>query len=146
MRESGNVFACFTPVAWPLKYKEVVHDPSGHTCIVSLVNQHGRPYRLRTQPSKDDKTLRRNDHGLSFSIAGDFATIHLHGGRCQGSLMFSNPSIFTLDAGAALVAGQPPLPLPALNNAALLTGINTKVKAGSLCIFDVSEVEVYTLD
>ncbi len=40
------MFAAFTPVAWPAGPSGYIADPSGRTCIVSLINVHDRSFRL----------------------------------------------------------------------------------------------------
>ncbi len=52
-KQSGNVFAAFTPVVWKPDGRFMT-DPSNRTCIVSLVHEHGRPCRLCLRDSKDD--------------------------------------------------------------------------------------------
>ncbi len=47
VKQSSNVFAAFTPVAWTADSPGSITDPSRRTCIVSLINAHGRPCRLQ---------------------------------------------------------------------------------------------------
>ncbi len=105
------MFAVFTPVAWPAGSPGAIADPSGRTCIVSLVNKHGRPCRLKLKNGEEKHAVSRfAGTGPAFGRGSDVGLMRLEN-HCF-------PSSFELDAEAENQAGLPPLPF-AYDNAAV---------------------------
>ncbi len=136
MKESGNVFAAFTPVAWPTSLGAVA-DPSGRTCIVSLINAHDRPFRLKQQKGSLEYAISRDENdGPCFGGGYDVAIWTEDGTYC-----FSRS--FVLDVEAESEAGLPPL-LFAYDKT-LLSGVGDGEGEARSC-FSLAELECFTLD
>ncbi len=138
VKRSGNVFAAFTPVPWPAGSPGYIADPSRRTCIVSLVNKHNRPFRLKLTASQEKYAISRN--GSSGPRFGDGYDVGLlsHRGR-----NYCAPKSFELDAEAERKAGLPPLPFE--YDEALLPGADDGKGVWS-SDFSLAELECYTLD
>lgn len=135
MRETGNVIAAFTPLAWNAQHYKGVMDFSGRTCIVSLVNQlHQRPFRLKLKAGYIAVYMSRS-RGPVFGKTGDVALMALN----ISASYFRPSSSFELDQEAEQKAGLPPLPCS--YDYKLLAGMREESQG-----FRLAEVEVYTLD
>ncbi len=87
------MFAIFFPVAWPTS-SGVIADPSARTCIVSLVNQHGRSCRLKLKAGEEKYAVSRYEsHGPCVGGGCDVAIWMEEGSYCK-------PNSFELDAEA----------------------------------------------
>ncbi len=139
MKESGNIFAVFTPVTWPVSSPVHVADPSRRTCIVSLVNAHGRPCRLQLKAGEEKHACYKSENcGPCFGQGGlDLALMAQSQSYCY------SPSTFELDEKAESDAGLPPLDVKL--NKMLLSGVNDTRKQKPLR-FSLAELECYTLD
>ncbi len=144
VKESGNVFAVFTPVAWPTGSSGQIADPSGRTCIVSLVNKGSpgeqpvtRPFRLRLKKDREQYAAYQNaSNGPCFGDGCDIALMTQGQSSCS-------PFSFELDAEAESKAGLPPLPFA--YDKTLLSGVDDgRDQSGSR--FSLAEMECYTLD
>ncbi len=129
------MFAIFFPVAWPTS-SGVIADPSARTCIVSLVNQHGRSCRLRLKAGEEKYAVSRDESdGPCFGGGYDVSIWTEDGTHCY-------PLSFELDAEAERDAGLQSLPF--VYNQALLSGVDDgKVERSP---FSLAELECYMLD
>ncbi len=131
------MFAAFTPIAWPTDSAGWVADPSRRTCIVSLVNAHGRPCRLLLKAGEEKyATIRYGSDGPCFGRGFDVSIWEEEGSYCK-------PNSFELDAEAESDAGLPPL--PCVYDKTLLSGVDSG-KGVSYNCFSFAELECYTLD
>ncbi len=138
MKESGNVFAAFTPLAWPTGSPGAIADPSCRTCIVSLVNKHDRPCRLQLKSGQEKYAVSRfESHGPCFGRGHDVAIWVDEDGS------FGGPDIFELDTVAESEAGLPLLPFA--YGKTLLSGVDDGKELAYSC-FCIAELECYTLD
>ncbi len=129
VKQSGNVFAVFTPVAWPADSPGFIADPSRRTCIVSLGNKLGRPFRLKLKAGEERYAVSRfGSDGPVFGGGFDIALMSQGQSSCS-------PFSFELDAEAESKAGLPPLPF--VYDKTLLSGVPS---------FTPAEIECYTLD
>ncbi len=142
VKESGNVFAIFFPVAWPAGLSGQIADPSGRTFIVSLVNKHGRSCRLKFIEGHNAFAALKSGYGPAFGNNGHDLRLMVHG---QGHCM---PQSFELDAEVESKAGLPKLPFA--YDCMLLSGVNDtpnryyqQVQQSN---FTPAEIECYTLD
>ncbi len=141
MKESGNVFAAFTPVAWPAGAPGWIADLSDRTCIVSLDNEHNRPFRLKLKSGQKQYTMWRNAAaGPCVGTGGNGVALFVAGGE---NYCGSDPSSFEIDAEAERKAGFPPLPFA--YDKALLSGVDDG-KGVARSHFALAELECYTLD
>ncbi len=131
------MFAVFFPVAWPTRSANWIADPSGRTCIVSLVNAHDRPFRLKLKAGKEMYAIYRYQSGGPCFGYGFDVGLLLEGCSC------CFPSSFQLDTEAESKADLPPLPF-AYDKTLLLGVVDGKWKAYSY--FFLTEMECYTLD
>ncbi len=131
------MFAVFTPMAWPAGSPVHVADPSGRTCIVSLLNKHGRPFRLKLKSGQEPNAVYKYDAcGPCFGDGGGEVAVFAEK-RCS-----CLPGTFELDAEAERKAGLPSLPFA--YDRTLLSGVD---EAGqSQHFFELAELECYTLD
>lgn len=135
VKESGNVFAAWTPFTWD-KSASYIADPSCRTCIVSLVNAHNRPFRLRLRSDKKEYAVyAEEDDGPGFGAGCDVG-LFLH----EGSYCY--PASFELDQEAEQKAGLQPLPFA--YDKTLLSGVDDG-KDRDCSYFSLAEVECYTL-
>ncbi len=136
VKETGNVFAVFTPIAWPTGSPGYIADPSGRTCIVSLVNKHDRSCRLKLKQGHNAYAACKSGYGPSFGSNGyDLRLMH--------GQSYCFPQSFELDAEAESKAGLPMLPFA--YDKALLSGVNVN-SCHQQQTFTPSEIECYTLD
>jgi hypothetical protein len=144
--DSDNVFACLTPVEWPATRQDLP-DPSGQTCIVSLVNEYKRPFRLRLQNgAHPDGVVCRTIDGVSFGSHDGFVGLNfssISGECCR--MHFELAPNFQLDAEAEKLAGLPVLPFSL--DVSLLSGLPLPTSGRQLQFsFKLGEVECYAID
>ncbi len=137
VKENGNVFAVFTPLAWPTGASGYTADPSGRTFIVSLVNKSNRPFRLNLKKGSEQYAISRDESdGPCFGGGHDLALLVMASSYC-------NSRSFELDAEAESLAGLPPLPFA--YDKTLLPGVDSGKGVTYNC-FSLAELECYTLD
>ncbi len=122
--------------------EQSVSDPTGRTCIVSLVNAHHRPFRLKMKSKQGKHAIIRGDEwgGPAFGAGPDVALNTEDGTFCQ-------PKSFEMDTKAESEAGLPPIKFK--YDKTILSGITDKQSYDEIIggrQFDAEEVEVYALD
>ncbi len=125
VKGSGNVFAVYAPGALAHSSDAAtgfLRDESKHTCVVSLVNEHGRPCRLKLPPMAYT-LMGRAGSGLMSERDGRIALANDY-----------QPALIALDAEAESLAGLPPLPFP--YHSTLLAGSERR---------SIEEIECYQL-
>ncbi len=134
------MFAAFTPVKWPSDDPGWFADPSGRTCIVSLVNAHHRPLRLQLKAGAESHAAyKTKSRGPCFGAKVSDVDIMVPG-SAQNYCM---PESFELDEAAEREAGLPPLPFK--YDKTLLSGVDDG-KGRNWSKFSLAELECYTLD
>ncbi len=132
------MFAAFTPVAWPTgSSRGYIADPSGRTCIVSLVNAYGRSCRLNLKQGYNAFAAYKNGYGPAFGSNG-------YDLRLMQGQSYSYPTSFELDAEAESNAGLPLLPFA--YDKTLLSGVNVNSCHQQHSNFTPAEIECYTLE
>ncbi len=138
MKDSGNVFVVFTPIAWQTGALDWIADPSGRTCIVSLVNANDRPFRLQLKAGQEHFAINRiGSSGPRFGAGYDLGLLTQSGGN------YYHPCSFELDTVAESDAGLPPLPFA--YDKTLLSGVDDG-EGKPASFFSLAELECYTLD
>ncbi len=131
------MFAVFTPIAWPTGLLSWIADPSRRTCIVSLVNAHGRPCRLKLKTVREQYAIHRNESGgPCFGSGYDVALLAIRDNSC-------NPHSFELDTEAESAAGLSPLPFA--YDKTLLSGVDDG-KGVYTARFSLAELECFTIN
>jgi hypothetical protein len=145
---AGNGFVCgaFTPVSWPADAATrdgFVADPSGRTCLFSLVNAHGRPVKLRLKAAHRKKALSMKGGGCGpgFGGAADLRLMRLGIAANQPRGCVTQPNSFELDQEAEAAAGLPSIPF--VHDKKLLGSAHDQ--SGDRAFFDAAEIEVYQL-
>ncbi len=141
-RTHGYVFACFLPAGWPLA-SECIDDLPARTCIVSLLNERGRPFRLlqisRTTASRTGSSGSIGNGDGTFEINfSDRRGIHE---KCLCRVKLPRHSPFKFDTEAERVAGLTPLGFAF--HPSLLSGIKGD---GASDWFSVDQVNCYVID
>ncbi len=131
------MFVAFTPIALPAGSSDWIADPSRRTCIVSLINAHDRPFRLKLKESAESRVVSRpTTKGSGLTFGDDLKLMSSSGYSCRAAF-------FQLDDQAECDAGLPPLLCQ--YDKTLLSGVDDK-KDVKRSTFTVDEVECYTFD
>ncbi len=137
VKESGNVFAAFTPIVWQAGSPGHIADLLRRTRIVSLVNAHSCPCRLKLKAGEEKYAIcRYGSSGPGFGAGFDVALLTQTGGN------YCCPESFKLDAEAESEADLPPLPFA--YDTTLLSGVDDG-KGQKWNYFSLAELECYTL-
>lgn len=141
VKQSGSICGAFTPVKWlAANFGHNISDPSGRTCLFSLVNTHDRPVRLRLQSPERDRAIFAVP--VTGPIFGSGMSL-LHGDMATGPVVSTSfPGSFELDQEAERAAGLPRIPF-ALDNDLLAASHNPEKPISTL--FDAAEIECYAL-
>lgn len=139
---SGFLLGAFSPLTRPARLPSdpaMLSDPSGRTCLLSLINAHARPCKLRLRAGA--AALWHRECGLTFGAGNDLSL-----GLCalpntpKGCSATPSAS-FELDADCESRAGLAPFAFP--YDHTLLAGPDAA--RGTFAYFAAAEIETWQL-